>query len=513
MNALCFHIFFGNCLKYLRISYLCFISGYAIPGEDRIIRSSFEYPTKIIIDASDGASDYGNKFGEPIIGGFFRSFGANFLGERREWVKPIMFTSGIGLIDDKHVKKYNDNKVSELGAVCIAKIGGPAYRIGLGGGAASSAVVQGEAENSALHAVQRGDPEMGNKLNRFIRSCIELGDKNPIRSIHDQGAGGNANVLKELVGDNGAVVYANQFTLGDKTLQLHELWCAEYQESNAILFSYQNRNVLKKISLRERCTLDEVGKLTQGENFIFSHASTPIGDLPVNLPILTLNESLPRKEYCWSTRLECPPQMVVPDVTVDEALKLVFQVPSVGSKRFLTSKVDRSVTGLIAQQQCVGLGQHPVADVMVTACSYFSKKGGAKTIGEQPIIGLVNPEAGGRMALLEALASMVMAPISCLKDVKCSVNWMWPAKLEGEGHTMYRTCNALVNLMKLLGVGADGGKDSLGMAAKVKDDHGEDEIIKAPGTVVVTAYAPCTDITKVRTIFELTTWSGVAFKI
>ncbi|KAF2366498.1 Phosphoribosylformylglycinamidine synthase [Trinorchestia longiramus] len=463
----------------------------------------FESALKIIIEASNGASDYGNKFGEPLISGFFRAFGGALGSEWREWLKPIMFSAGVGVIDHNHVDKQSSAKDAK--PLQIGKIGGPAYRIGIGGGAASSVEVQGASGSRTKNAVQRGDPEMGNKLNRFVRACIELGDKNPILSIHDQGAGGNANVLKEIVDGQGADIYSRAFTVGDSTLSLEELWCAEYQESNAILFDHVGQSSLRQIAEREKCELDVVGVLRTDKKFhlhpTLCYETTGSDTIPVDFPLDVVMEGLPRKSYNWtSEREESAPLKLAASVKAEEAMDRVLRLPSVASKRFLTSKVDRSVTGLVAQQQCVGEHQLPLADVAVTACSYFSHEGIATTTGEQPIITTVNPAAGARMSLMEALVSIVMAPICALKDVKCSVNWMWPAKLKGEGASMYEACAGLCELMKTIGVGIDGGKDSLGMAAQTLNSNGQPkEIVKAPGTVVVTAYAPCIDITKVLT--------------
>ncbi|XP_018017115.1 phosphoribosylformylglycinamidine synthase isoform X2 [Hyalella azteca] len=464
----------------------------------------FEPALKIIIEASNGASDYGNKFGEPVTSGFFRAFGGALGNEWREWLKPIMFSAGVGLLDERHVHKYKPSNDDD-DPPHIAKIGGPAYRIGIGGGAASSVEVQGASGNRTKNAVQRGDPEMGNKLNRFVRACIEMGDDNPILSIHDQGAGGNANVLKEIVEGQGADIHAPAFSVGDSTLTLEELWCAEYQESNAILFRTSSQGDLGAIAMRERCKIDDVGTLRNDGRFRLLHTQSyemPTGEsLPVDFPLQTVMQGLPRKTYKWSAeRQEAAPLELPDDLRAEDAVERVLKLPSVASKRFLTSKVDRSVTGQVAQQQCVGQHQLPLADVAVTACSFFQHEGVATSTGEQPVVTTVNPAAGARLSLMEALAGLCMAPITTFKDIKCSVNWMWPAKLKGEGYAMYVACSSLCSLMVHLGVAVDGGKDSLGMAAQTLDDHGQaKEVVKAPGTVVVTAYAPCVDITKVVT--------------
>ncbi|KMQ92446.1 phosphoribosylformylglycinamidine synthase [Lasius niger] len=393
----------------------------------------------------------------------------------------------------------------------VVKIGGPVYRIGVGGGSASSVEVQGDNSTELdFGAVQRGDPEMEQKLNRVVRACTEMGDSNPILSIHDQGAGGNGNVLKELVEPAGAVIFTRNFDLGDPSISTLELWGAEYQESNAILCKPKDADLLKRIAAREKCPINFVGTVTGNGKIIVSeeenceHASKYLNNEdislddskhPVNLELEVILGKMPRKIFNLD---KISPQrfpMKLPDgLTVLSALDRVLRLPSVASKRYLTNKVDRCVTGLVAQQQCVGPLHTPLADVAVVAISHFSMEGIATSIGEQPIKGLVNEAAGARMTVAEALSNLVFARITNLRDVKCSANWMWPAKLPGEGAALYEACSAMCSLMKELGVAVDGGKDSLSMATRVGKD-----VVKAPGTLVVSCYAPCPDIRRVIT--------------
>ncbi|TSN30209.1 Phosphoribosylformylglycinamidine synthase [Bagarius yarrelli] len=414
------------------------IPGYTLPWEEDgwEYPSSFAPPLQVAIEASDGASDYGNKFGEPVLAGFARSFGMRLAnGERREWIKPIMFSGGLGSIEDEHVKK----EAAEPGME-VVKIGGPVYRIGVGGGAASSVQVQGDnSSDRDLGAVQRGDAEMEQKMNRALRACLERAVENPICSIHDQGAGGNGNVLKELCEPAGAVIYTSKFKKGDPTLSVLELWGAEYQESNALLIRPSNRSFLERVCQREKCPIDFVGNITGDHKVVLvddlsdTDSATIGGRNPVDL------------ELDW----------------------VLGKMPQ---------KVDRSVTGLVAQQQCVGPLQTPLADVAVVALSPFSLQGAATAIGEQPIKGLVSPAVGARMAVGEALTNLVFAQVTDLKDVKCSGNWMWAAKLPGEGACLWEACQAMCKVMGQLGIAVDGGKDSL-------------------SSLVISVYAVCPDIT------------------
>ncbi|KAM9609504.1 phosphoribosylformylglycinamidine synthase isoform 5-T5 [Morphnus guianensis] len=507
------------------------IPGYDLPWEDgaQPYPKSFARPLEIAIGASDGASDYGNKFGEPVLAGFARSFGQVLPGgQRREWIKPIMFSGGIGAIEDDHVRK----EPPEPGML-VVKVGGPVYRIGVGGGAASSIQVRGSqggpyvfwgggvcvclhgvcpppapcpqvqgdnAEERDAGAVQRGDPEMEQKMNRVLRGCIESGGGNPICSIHDQGAGGNGNVLKELSEPAGAVIYASRFQRGDPTLSVLELWGAEYQESNALLVRPPRVGLLRRLAARERCPLCVVGTITgDGRIVLVDDLEAPVPEggsheglpTPVNLELEWVLGKMPRKEFMLQ---RVPPTLrplaLPPALSVRQALERVLRLPAVASKRYLTNKVDRSVTGLVAQQQCVGPLHTPLADVAVVALSHFDTVGAATALGEQPIKGLLDPAAGARLALTEALTNLVFARITDLRDVKCSGNWMWGAKTGAEGGALVTACEGLVGLLHRLGVAIDGGKDSLSMAARVGT-----ETVLAPGTLVVSAYAVCPDIT------------------
>ncbi|MBI5676814.1 MAG: phosphoribosylformylglycinamidine synthase [Nitrospirae bacterium] len=471
------------------------IPGYELPWEDR----SFSYPAnlasplEIEIQASNGASDYGNKFGEPVIQGFTRSFGMRLPDkERIEWIKPIMFTAGIGQMDSRHTEKGEPER-----GMLVVKIGGPAYRIGIGGGAASS-MIQGE--NIAeldFNAVQRGDAEMEQKMNRVMRACVEIGDKNPVVSIHDQGAGGNCNVVKEIIYPAGAKIEVRNIQLGDATLSVLEIWGAEYQEQNALLIKPEEIGIFQQMCLREKVPYAVIGRIT-GDGYAILHDETD-GSTPVNLDLKKILGDMPQKTFHLNRIPVTLSKLNVDIVTVKEALERVLRLLSVGSKRFLTNKVDRSVTGLIARQQCAGPLQLTVSDIAVIAQSHFGLTGSAISIGEQPVKGLLNPASMARMCVGEALTNIVWAKISALEDIKCSGNWMWAAKLPGEGARLYDAAVAVSDIMTKLGIAIDGGKDSLSMAAQVRDSSGNTETVKAPGTLVISAYAPCPDITKVIT--------------
>ncbi|MGB5528012.1 MAG: phosphoribosylformylglycinamidine synthase [Gemmatimonadota bacterium] len=473
-----------------------YIPGYELPWEDPQFRypSNLATPLEIEIEASNGASDYGNKFGEPMIQGYTRSFGMRLPGgERREWIKPIMFSGGIGQIDARHTEK----DAPEPG-MWVVKIGGPAYRIGMGGGAASS-MVQGEnVAELDFNAVQRGDAEMEQKVNRVLRACVELGDDNPIVSIHDQGAGGNCNVLKEIVEPAGARIEVRDIPVGDESLSVLEIWGAEYQENDALLLRPEHEELFRSLAEREKVPVGFVGRVT-GDGRIVLHDELD-GSTPVNLELDAVLGDMPQKTFeLERVDPELRPLDLPADLSVADALDRVLRLLSVGSKRFLTTKVDRCVTGLVARQPTAGPLQLTVADVAVIGQSHFGITGGATAIGEQPIKGLLNPVAMARMSLGEALTNLVWAPVSALEDVKCSGNWMWAAKLPGEGASLAMAAASLSACLLQLGIAIDGGKDSLSMAALAPGANDEDETVKAPGALVVSAYVTCPDVTKVVT--------------
>lgn len=430
---------------------------------------------QLLIRASNGASDYGNKLGEPIIQGFTRFFDSMINGERWAWIKPIMFSGGIGMVKEHNLLK---NKVTN--GLYIVRAGGPAYRIGVGGSCASS---QHQTQDSDLNAVQRGDPEMGNKLCNFIRVLAE-GRFNPILSIHDQGAGGTANVTKEIVFPVGGTVYINNITNGDNSLSSLEKWIAEYQEQVTFLIKECDFYRVFKVATRENIDISIFGETTNDGFIKVQDDDQEI----LSLDLETIFDT-PQKEYrdIFIPKPDLRP--VIPNVSFKQAVKKVLHLESVGSKRFLTNKVDRSVSGLIVQQQCVGPLQTPISDYALVAHSYFGMTGTATSIGEQPLKAFYS-SASGKLAVIEMLTNLMWVKVSSLQDIKCSVNWMWPAKLKGENAEIYNCMKGLSDFMIDLGISADGGKDSLSMYTQ------KDKIIKSPRSVVVSSYVTVPNIEK-----------------
>ena len=346
---------------------------------------------QLLVDASNGASDYGNKVGEPIIQGFTRFYDAKISGRRWAWIKPIMFSGGIGMVSDENLLKGQPSP-----GMLIVRAGGPAYRIGMGGSTASSQ----ELQIDNLNAVQRGDPEMENRLCNFIRNLTDT--NNPIVSIHDQGAGGTANVTKEIVEGYGGVVDINKITCGDPTMTTFEKWIAEYQEQVTFLIRPEDLVHVQDVAKRENVDITVFGNVTKD-----NHIRVIDGDTtPVDLSLGKIFD-LPQKTFRdRSPRISHPP-LILPRVNFVDILKKVFALESVGSKRFLINKVDRSVSGLIVQEQTCGPLFTPISDYAIVAHSWNSTVGTVTSIGEQPLKAFYTPGLSGELAVVEAITNIM----------------------------------------------------------------------------------------------------------
>ena len=492
------------------------LAGYCVGREsriDRLFNTPYLPPLDMLVEASNGASDYGNKIGEPIVGGFTRSIGGVRLhGKFYEYLKPIMFSAGIGTIS-----KTNLFKKSPEGGDLVIRLGGPVYKIGLGGGFNSSIDNKSRMTQSSKDAVQRGDPQMENKLNRVITRLCNLNEKNPITSIHDQGAGGLANVLKEIVYPNGAHIDLDKVTLGDRSLNPLEIWCSEFQESSVILINpkLDSIKLVLRICEEENVIADLVGTVYSNDNPSYGRAEVFFrGDKIVDFilePILNpqirkkyvldrnIHEEIYSKSEC-NSKLKTHPQSIN-EITEDVFRKLgnlVLSDLDVCSKRFLTSKVDRSVSGLVAQQQCVGPLGIPLSNYSANMLSYNDVKGCCASIGERPLLGLFSEKLQAQYSLAEMITNISGAYINSLDKIKCSVNWMWPNKSIGESRKLFNVASELTKSMKQIGVGIDGGKDSLSMSVDVSDKLENLDVneVVSPGNVVVTSYVYSEDLTK-----------------
>ncbi len=445
----------------------------------------YQTPEEILIKASNGASDFGNKFGQPVICGSVLTFEHFENYKKYGYDKVIMLAGGIGF-----GKKKDSLKATPSRGDKIVLLGGDNYRIGMGGGAVSS-VATGEYENSIeLNAVQRANPEMQKRAFNAIRALAES-DENPVISIHDHGAGGHLNCLSELVEETGGLIDTAKLPVGDPTLSQKEIIGNESQERMGLVMHEKDVPLLKKIADRERSPMYVIGEATGDMQFTFRDSRT--GNKPIDWQL----------EYMFGN----PPKTVLTDTTdpdyfedlsyntddIEFYLGNLLQLESVACKDWLTNKVDRSVTGRIAKQQGAGPLHLPLNNVGVIALDYQGKYGLATSIGHAPVAGLIDPGKGSVLSISEALTNIIWAPmLDKIRSISLSANWMWPAKNPGENARIYQAVKAASDFACALGINIPTGKDSMSMTQKYKDD-----LVYAPGTVIISASGEVSDIRKV----------------
>lgn len=445
----------------------------------------YQSPAQILIKASDGASDFGNKFGQPLIGGSVLTFEHFDKDKKYGFDKVIMLAGGVGYGKEKDSKKEKLKAGDK-----IVMMGGDNYRIGMGGGAVSS-VATGEFGNAIeLNAIQRSNPEMQKRVMNAIRAMVEMKD-NPIVSIHDHGAGGHLNCFSELLEDTGGTIEIDKLPVGDPTLSDKEIISNESQERMGIAISEKDVETLKLVSARERAPMYVVGTAT-GDNelkFVNNEKKT----LPFDLMVNHLFGSSPKTILTDETQATNYPKLEYNTSLLAEYLNGVLQLESVACKDWLTNKVDRCVTGRVATQQTCGAIQLPLNNVSVMALDFLSNKGVATGIGHAPSASLVNAAAGSQLAIAEALTNIVWAPLSNgLRGVSLSANWMWPAKNKGEDARLYQAVASVSTFSLALGINVPTGKDSLSMTQKYPNG----DVVYSPGTVIISAVAEVEDIRK-----------------
>lgn len=451
----------------------------------------YQTPQEILTKASNGASDFGNKFGQALICGSLLTFEHSEGWKSYGYDKVIMQAGGIG-----YAKKLSALKYSPQTGDKVVVMGGDNYRIGMGGGAVSS-VATGEFDNSIeLNAVQRSNPEMQKRVYNAIRALAE-GEDNPIISVHDHGAGGHLNSLSELVEETGGTIHIDKLPVGDPTLSAKEIIGNESQERMGLVMKEADIEKAQRIAARERAPMYVVGEATGEHNFTLVNSVT--GEKPIDLGM---------KDLLGKT-----PQTVMEDITLRESFdpleydsedlqyyaEQVMQIEAVACKDWLTNKVDRSVSGLIALQQTAGEIQLPLNNLGITTIGYKDFKGIATSIGHAPAAAVISAEAGSRMAIAESLTNLVWAPLEQgLRGVSLSANWMWPCRNPGEDARLYNAVKAASDFAIELGINIPTGKDSLSMTQKYPGD----ERVLAPGTLIVSAVAECSDVRKsVRPVF------------
>ena len=444
----------------------------------------YQTPEEILIKASNGASDFGNKFGQPLIAGSVLTFEHFEAFKKYGYDKVIMLAGGIGHGNKKDSLKDDPEKGDK-----VILLGGDNYRIGMGGGAVSS-VATGEFENAIeLNAVQRANPEMQKRVYNAIRALGES-DNNPIISIHDHGAGGHLNCLSELVETTGGKIDTAKLPVGDPTLSQKEIIGNESQERMGLVMQPENVKLLKRISERERAPMYEIGETTGDMQFTFENSKT--GEKPIDWQL----------GYMFGN----PPKTVLEDTSenpdfedlqynpdeINLLVENVIQLESVACKDWLTNKVDRSVTGRIAKQQGAGKLHLPLNNVGVITLDYQGKAGIATSIGHAPVAGLVDAPGGSILSIAEALTNIIWTPMTDkIRSVSLSANWMWPAKNPGENARIYHAVEAASDFACALGINIPTGKDSMSMTQKYKDD-----VVYAPGTVIISASGEVSDVRK-----------------
>ncbi len=445
----------------------------------------YQTPMDILIKASNGASDFGNKFGQPLIAGSILTFEHEESGRKTGYDKVIMQAGGVGYgkLDQaiKHSPKAGDK---------IVILGGENYRIGMGGAAVSSADTGAFGTGIELNAIQRSNPEMQKRAANAIRAFVES-DHNPIVSIHDHGAGGHLNCLSELVESTGGLIDMDKLPVGDPTLSAKEIIGNESQERMGLVIGQKDIAILKRIAERERAPMYEVGDVTDNHRFTFESKST--GLKPMDYALEDFFGSSPKTIMADKTVQRSYTELVYTISDIPAYLNQVLQLEAVACKDWLTNKVDRCVGGKVAKQQCAGRLQLPLNNTGVMALDFKGKEGIATSIGHSPVAALVDPGAGSRTAMGEALSNLVWAPLKDgLASVSLSANWMWACKNEGEDARLYEAVKACSDFAIELGINIPTGKDSLSM----KQKYPNDEVI-APGTVIISAAGNCSDITKV----------------
>lgn len=444
----------------------------------------YQTPCDILIKASNGASDFGNKFGQPLICGSLLTFEHDENGKQYAYDKVIMLAGGVGFAAQKDAIKGEP----EAGEKVVV-MGGDNYRIGMGGGAVSSVETGQYANAIELNAVQRANPEMQKRVSNVIRALAES-DNNPIVSIHDHGAGGHLNALSELVEATGGKIDIDALPIGDKTLSSKEIVGNESQERMGLVLHAEDIEYVKRIADRERAPLYVVGETTGDDRFVFEQKD---GVKPIDLAMADMFGNSPKTVMTDSTVDVRYSDVEYDEAKIEEYLHDVLSLEAVACKDWLTNKVDRSVTGKIARQQCQGEIQLPLSDCGVVALDYCGKAGIATSIGHAPQVALIDSAKGSVMSIAEALTNISMAPIADgIKGLSLSANWMWPCKNPGEDAALYRAVEACSDFACALGINIPTGKDSLSMTQK----YGNDKVY-SPGTVIISAAGEVSDIRKV----------------
>jgi len=476
------------------------VSNLRIPGFEQPWEIDYGKPERIvtaldiIVEGPLGGAAFNNEFGRPNLCGYFRTFEMDFDGERRGYHKPIMIAGGYGNIREEHIVK----REFEPGCKLIV-LGGPAMLIGLGGGAASSMTSGSSSENLDFASVQRQNPEIERRCQEVIDQCWQLGANNPIAFIHDVGAGGLSNAFPELVKDGGCggIFELRNVPCDEPGMSPLEIWCNEAQERYVMAVRPGDLAAFEAICQRERCPYAVVGESVEDRILVVNDRHFDLS--PVDLPMSVLFGKPPKMHRGAERHLPQTRPFDSRGIRLDEAVSRVLRHPAVASKSFLITIGDRSITGMVARDQMVGPWQVPVADCAVTTISHDSVAGEAMAMGERTPLALLDAPASGRMAIGEALTNIACTPIAKLSDIKLSANWMCAAGHRGEDEKLFRTVEAVgMELCPRLGITIPVGKDSMSMRTAWEQD-GEAKAVTAPLSLVISAFAPVTDVRRTLT--------------
>jgi phosphoribosylformylglycinamidine synthase len=447
-------------------------------------------PLSIMLEGPIGGAAFGNEFGRPQLCGFFRTFEQTVDGIARGYHKPIMLAGGLGNIRRMLVEK----KPIPPGAL-VVQLGGPALRIGLGGGAASSLASGSNAEDLDFDSVQRANAEMQRRCQEVIDACAALGQRNPILSIHDIGAGGLSNGCPELVEKTGATFDLRAIHNQEPSMSPMEIWCCEAQERYVLAILSEHRPLLETLCRRERCPVAFIGTTRDDGRLVLEDPH--FGDRPIDMDIHVLLGKPPRMLRNVARRRPALLPLDLHGVTATAALARVLQFPAVADKTFLVTITDRSVTGMVHRDQMAGPFQLPVSDCAVTTTGYLARSGEAMAVGERPPVAIANPAAAGRLAIAEALTNLAPAAVGDLRRVKLSANWMCACGEPGEDAALFDTVRAVTHdFCPRLGVAIPVGKDSLSMRSAWQGPDGAAHRQVAPLSLVASAFAPVPDVSK-----------------
>ncbi len=471
------------------------VPGYALPWEKKIAEhpSRMASPMDIMIEGPIGGAAFGNEFGRPQLCGMFRTLQLEHNGQHRGYHKPIMAAGGMGNLKREHVAK-KDIPPTAL----IIQLGGPAMKIGLGGGAASSIGAGSQSEALDFDSVQRGNPEMERRCQQVIDGCIALGADNPMLSIHDIGAGGLSNGLPELVEATGGIFHLRNVHNEDSSMSPMEIWCNESQERYVMGVMPDRIEAFQKLCERERCPFAIVGEATDDGQLVLEDSH--FENKPIDMEMGVLLGKTPKMLKNVTRLVEDHAELDVSEIELHEAIDRVLRFPAVANKTFLITIADRTITGMVTRDQMVGPWQTPVADVAVTSTSMDAYTGEAMAMGERTPLAILDAPASGRIAIGECLTNLVAAYVGKIGKIKLSANWMVAAGEPGEDANLYDTVKAVgMELCPALGICIPVGKDSMSMRTSWQDSEGKDHKQVSPLSLMVTGFSSVEDVRKTVT--------------